>query len=46
MVEYQIANAPHLASAVAGERPATLANLARWLDVDPAAAAARIAEDL
>jgi Ser/Thr protein kinase RdoA (MazF antagonist) len=46
MVEYQVANAPHLAAAVSAERPGTLDNLARWLDVDPAAAAARIAEDL
>jgi hydroxylysine kinase len=46
MIEYQLANAPHLAAAVAAERPGTLANLAAWLDVDPAQAAARIAESL
>ena len=46
MIEYQLANAPHLAAAVAAERPGTLANLAAWLDIDPARAADRIAENL
>ena len=46
LVEYQIVNAPHIAEAVGQERAGTLANLARWLDVPPAAAAARIQEAL
>ena len=44
LVEYQIAHAPHIADAVAAERPGLLANLARWLDVDPADATDRIRE--
>jgi hypothetical protein len=46
LVEFQIVHAPHIADAVAAERPGTLANLARWLDVDPAAATDRIREML
>jgi hydroxylysine kinase len=46
LVEYQIVNVPHLATHVAGERPGTHAALARWLDIDPAHAAATIAGDL
>jgi hydroxylysine kinase len=46
LIEFQIAHAPHIADAVAAERPGTLANLARWLDVDPAAATERIREML
>ena len=34
LVEYQLANVPHLAAHVAAERPATHAALARWLDID------------
>jgi Ser/Thr protein kinase RdoA (MazF antagonist) len=46
LVEYQLANAPHLAAHVAAERPGTHAGLARWLDIDPARAAAAIADAL
>ncbi len=46
LVEYQIAHAPHIAEAVAAERPGLLAKLASWLDVDPAAATERIREML
>ena len=46
LVEYQLANVPHLAAHVAAERPGTHAALARWLDIDPARAAAAIAERL
>jgi Ser/Thr protein kinase RdoA (MazF antagonist) len=46
LVEYQLANVPHLASHVAAERPLTLAALARWLDIEPERAAAAIAEGL
>jgi Ser/Thr protein kinase RdoA (MazF antagonist) len=44
--ELQMAAAPHIADAVAAERPGLLSNLERWLDVDPAAAADRIWETL
>ena len=46
LVEYQIANAPHIAQEVAAERPGTHAALARWLAIDPSAAAAAIKEEL
>jgi Ser/Thr protein kinase RdoA (MazF antagonist) len=46
LMQYQITNTPHLADEVAAERPRTLGNLARWLDVAPAAARARLAEVL
>jgi hydroxylysine kinase len=46
LIDYQIANVPHLAVHVAAERPGTHAALARWLDVDPVRAAAAIAEAL
>jgi Ser/Thr protein kinase RdoA (MazF antagonist) len=46
LMQYQIAHSPHLADSVAAERPRALANLARWLDVDPAQASARVAEAL
>ena len=46
LVEYQLAHAPHIAHHVAAERPGTHAALARWLDVDPRAAAAAIQEEL
>jgi hydroxylysine kinase len=46
LVEYQVANAPHIAEHVAAERPGTLAALARWLDIDPQRAADLIEEAL
>jgi hydroxylysine kinase len=46
MIEFQIAHAPHIADAVAAERPGVLANLAAWLGVDPDAATHRIREML
>jgi Ser/Thr protein kinase RdoA (MazF antagonist) len=46
LVEYQLVHAPHIAHHVAAERPATHAALARWLDIDPAAAATAIEEEL
>jgi Ser/Thr protein kinase RdoA (MazF antagonist) len=46
LVDYQIAHAPHIADHVAAERPGTHAALARWLDIDPRAAAAAIEEEL
>jgi Ser/Thr protein kinase RdoA (MazF antagonist) len=46
LVEYQLVNVPHLAAHVAGERPGTHAALRRWLDIDPARAAAAIADAL
>jgi hydroxylysine kinase len=46
VAEYQLVHAPHIAELVARERPGLLANLARWLDVDPAAATDRIREML
>ncbi len=46
LAEFQIAHAPHIADAVAAERPGLVANLVRWLDVDPAAATDRIREML
>ena len=46
LVEYQLAHAPHIAHHVAAERPGTHAALARWLDIDPSAAAAAIEEEL
>ena len=44
--EYQVVHAPHLAAAVAAERPLTLANLARWLELDADRAAAAVASAL
>lgn len=46
MIHYQITNAAHIADAVARERAGTLANLERWLDIQPALAAAVIEEEL
>ena len=46
LMQYQIRNTPHLADEVAAERPRTLANLARWLDVEPREASARISAAL
>jgi Ser/Thr protein kinase RdoA (MazF antagonist) len=46
LVEHQISNAPHIAEAVAAERPGLLANLARWLALDPLEVADRIEEAL
>ena len=46
LVEHQISNAPHIADAVAAERPGLLANLERWLAIDPQRAAERIQEVL
>ena len=46
LVEYQIANAPHIAHHVVAERPGTHAALARWLAIDPSAAADAIKEEL
>lgn len=40
LVDHQIAHAPHIADAVADERPGLMANLERWLAVD-----ARVARD-
>jgi Ser/Thr protein kinase RdoA (MazF antagonist) len=42
LVEYQIAHAPHIAAAVTAERPGLLANVERWLAVDPRAATDRV----
>jgi Ser/Thr protein kinase RdoA (MazF antagonist) len=44
LTEFQISHADHIADEVAAERPGLLAKLARWLEVDPAAAADRIRE--
>jgi len=46
LVEYQLANAPHMVEHVAPERPVTHAALARWLDIDPARAADVLQEAL
>ena len=46
LTNHQIANAPHIADAVAAELPGIVANLERWLAVDPRAAAERIRETL
>jgi hypothetical protein len=46
LAEYQLVHAPHIAALVGGERPGLLANLARWLDVDPASATDRVREML
>ena len=46
LVEYQISHAPHIADAVAAERPGLLANVARWLAIDPAEVTDRIEETL
>jgi Ser/Thr protein kinase RdoA (MazF antagonist) len=46
LIHYQIEHAPHVAGVVADELPGTLTSLERWLDVDPIAAADRIAERL
>ena len=46
LVEYQLANVPHLAVHVAAERPGTHVALSRWLEIDPARAAATIGERL
>ncbi len=35
LTEYQINHTPHLAAAVAAERPGLLADLSRWRDLDP-----------
>ena len=46
LVEYQIAQAPHIADAVAAERPWLIFNLRRWLAIDPKQAANQIVEGL
>jgi Ser/Thr protein kinase RdoA (MazF antagonist) len=46
LVDHQITDVPHIADAVAAERPGLLANVARWSAIDPAAAARRIADAL
>ena len=46
LVEYQLANAPHMVEHVAPERQGTHAALARWLDIDPGRAADAIEEAL
>lgn len=46
LIQYQVDHAPHVADAVAAELPGTLANLARWLDIDRGAAADAIASRL
>ncbi|MEO6651697.1 MAG: phosphotransferase [Ilumatobacteraceae bacterium] len=35
LIEHQIAHAPHIAGAVAAERPGLLADVERWLSFDP-----------
>lgn len=35
LVEHQIAHAPHIADAVSAERPGLLADVERWLSIDP-----------
>jgi len=46
LVDYQISHAPHIADAVAAERPGLLAGLERWLAIDPREALDRIQEAL
>jgi hydroxylysine kinase len=46
LVDYQLANAPHMVEHVAPERPGTHAALACWLDIDPGHAADTIEEAL
>ena len=46
LVEHQIATAPHIADAVARERPGLLAGTDRWLQLDPHRVAERIREAL
>ena len=46
LVEHQIAQAPHIAEAVADERPGLIANVERWLAIDPEQAADHIQENL
>lgn len=46
LVEYQINNSPHIADAVALERPGLLGDLQRWLEIDPVYASTRIREAL
>ena len=46
LVEHQIASAPHIAEAVAGERPGLLAGVERWLALDPARVTEAVQEAL
>jgi len=46
LVDYQIARAPHIADAVAAERPWLLANVRRWSTLDPAMVTTRLQEEL
>jgi hydroxylysine kinase len=46
LIQYQLTNAPHMVEAVAPERESTLANLARWLKIDPDVAVRGIEEQL
>ncbi len=43
LVDYQIANAPHIAGSVAAERPDLLRRLAAWSVLDPSATGERLA---
>ncbi len=46
LIDYQIGHAPHIAEAVAGERPWLLANVSRWLAIDPTRITDRVREAL
>jgi hydroxylysine kinase len=46
LVEHQITEVPHIADAVSAERPGLVANLERWLTIDPENAADQLREAL
>ncbi len=46
LTDYQIKHSPHIAEAVTRERVGLLADLERWLTIDPISAAERIQESL
>lgn len=46
LVEHQIAGAPHIADAVAGELPGLLSGTQRWLTLDPARVTEQVREAL
>ncbi len=46
LTDYQIRHAPHIAHAVAAERPRLISNLERWSTLDPAHVADTLAEAL
>jgi Ser/Thr protein kinase RdoA (MazF antagonist) len=46
LVEHQISEVPHIADDVASERPGLVANLERWLAIDPDHAADQLGEAL